>query len=67
MGVSWRLQDGQDSELNLMLGAYLLARGENLDLAQQKLMATNRTDLSGPMLDELAKIREVVQEIGPSR
>ncbi len=67
MGVSWRLQDGRDSELNLMLGAYLLARGENLDLAQQKLTATNRTDLSGPMLDELAKVREVVQQIDPSR
>ncbi len=61
MRTGWNLQNGRKNELDLMIGAFLLARGEKLDLAEQKLMATNQRDLADSMLDELKKIREIVQ------
>ncbi len=57
---AWIHQGGYDqSELDLMIGSFLLARGENLDQAQSRLEDAGGR-LARALLEELEEVRKVV-------
>ncbi|MCF7853604.1 MAG: protein kinase [Candidatus Pacebacteria bacterium] len=57
MEIAWRKQGGSESEFNLMAGAYLLARGEQLGQSLRRLRNTEFTERAEPMIEELETIR----------
>lgn len=58
MEEAWKLQDGDPAELDLYVGAYLLARGEYLNVSFQRLNRTSLTERAEPLLEELNALRE---------
>jgi predicted Zn finger-like uncharacterized protein len=59
--TAWQQQNGSKDELNLLKGAFLLARGENLALSEQLLRETSMRDQAQPMLAEIAAMRNATE------
>jgi len=62
MEKSWIRENGDENlnELDLRIGAYLLAIGKDLDEAQERLTNASREKLASELLAELRKVREVL-------
>ncbi len=62
---AWHHREGADSdqsERDLMVGAYLLSRGEMLDTAEQRLRNAGGS-LARAWLEELPRVREVIVDL----
>jgi serine/threonine-protein kinase len=58
--TSWGKDEGDPQELDLYFGAYLLAAGQRLDVAQAKLESCGMSDEAAPLLKELAVMAPAV-------
>ena len=56
--AAWSKEHDNDAELNLVFGAYLLARGRYISVSRGKLTASGKVSEVEPLLDELAVVGE---------